>query len=78
MLLQPILEKMEKLDGYGGASRLEICLKRQDLFGESLMFGPVRGQGGIVVQAHEALFVGKMDGSVLHQAVQNPGVTALP
>jgi hypothetical protein len=73
VLLQPVFEEAKNLHGHGRAASVEIGLERQDLFGESLVFRLMRGQIGVVVQEHQALRMGEMDGGVSHQPVQDSG-----
>lgn len=71
VILQPIFQKMQDLDRNDSLTGLVIRLKCQHLPGQRLVLRPVRGQIGIIVQSHEAFFMGEVDGGVLHQAVQN-------
>ena len=73
MLPQPIFEEVKKLHRYGDAAGFEVGLKFQHPLGEGLMLGLMRGKIGIAVEEHEALFMGKMHGRILHQAGQDFG-----
>jgi hypothetical protein len=77
VLLQPILEELQKLDGQGGLSSFEIGLKPQHLPGQGVVFGLVRCQMRVAVQPHQALLMGKMGRGIPDQVIESLGESAL-
>jgi hypothetical protein len=73
MLLEPGAEKLEQLDRDGGAAGFEILLELDDLCFEGFVLGFVLGEFGVVVKAHQPLFVREVYDCVLDETIQNSG-----
>src|ERR1022692_457152 len=77
VFFQPVLDELQNLNRHGGPAAGELGLKCQYLFDQRIVLRLVSGEVRIVVQLHEAFFVGEVHRGVLDQPVQDTRQHAL-